>query len=556
MKVTPPQSVFSMPRVLLSALVFLALSLLGSSVFAQSLELPDIQLQRFRPAPGPADYLNVYGTGIPDHLEWDVGFWVDYADNPLQISTREQRYANTVDVQSTLSLIASIGLMDRFELGLLAPLTFLQTSEELQPILPPGSGRTNKLTKTGLNDWRLSAKYQLVDPLKEDFGLALVAALYMPIATQNTLTSDNGFGGELLAAADYWLWRGIRVGANFGYRYRAMHETFRDAVIGDELVWGVATQVPLLHKNLDAILEVDGAISVADKGGRGSLSRGEVPAEIKLAGRLRITDNWTLTAGAGTGLSDGVGTPDYRLFLSIGGYWVYGGKWNIDYRSPAFHGTVKECPDGTTTTSECPELDSDGDGVPDSVDLCPGTPPGTPVDTDGCPLYDDDFDSNLDGDDLPDVNPRCPDKPANYDGFEDKYGCPVKPDQKVVVTEDKIMILDKVHFETAKATILPESHDILNEVADTLEENPEITLLRVEGHTDSRGRRAYNQQLSQDRADSVRDFLVERGIDADRLTAVGYGMDEPIAENETEEGRAENRRVEFTILETASSVDD
>src|SRR5699024_10131597 len=102
------------------------------------------------------------------------------ADNPLQISTREQRYANTVDVQSTLSVIASMGLFNRIELGLLAPLTFLQTSEELQPILPAGSASSDKLGKTGLNDWRLSAKYQLIDPLKEDYGLALVAALYMP----------------------------------------------------------------------------------------------------------------------------------------------------------------------------------------------------------------------------------------------------------------------------------------------------------------------------------------------------------------------------------------
>jgi outer membrane protein OmpA-like peptidoglycan-associated protein len=568
---------------LLAAFALLSVAWMPADANAQDLNLPDIQLERFRPAPGPSDYLDVYGTGVPGHLEWDASFYLGYADNPMQISTRDYPYAETVDVQTSLSLLGSVGLFERFEVGLLLPLTVLQTSQGLQPILPPGSDKSTDLSTTGLNDWRLSGKYQILNPLEDELGLAVVGALYLPLATSDTLSSDAGFGGELLAAADYWLWRGIRMGVNVGYRYRAMNETFRASTIGDELLWGLAFAVPLFVRDLDAILEFDGAISVASKGGRTTLTSGEVPAEVKLAGRYRLTDDWTLTAGAGSGLTNGIGSPDFRLFLGIGGYWVYGGKWSMDYKSPAFYGEATPCPDGSTSEKGCPELDTDGDGVPDHVDRCPGTPPGTIVLTDGCPDEDldgdgipnsvdkcaedpedyDDFedgdgcpDPDNDGDGIVDTADDCDNQPENFNGFVDKDGCPDDPSQKVVVTKDKIIIVDKVHFETGKATIRQESYAILDAVTEVLNENPQIELLRVEGHTDDRGSASFNQKLSQKRADSVRQYLVEHGIDASRLTAVGYGEVKPIADNATAEGRGKNRRVEFTILESASSVDE
>lgn len=556
-KSTPARFALAM---LLGCLCFAGL--MGQSA-AQVTNLPDIQLQRFRPAPGPADYLNVYGTGVLSHLDWTASFYMDFADSPLQLSSRNERFSKTVDIQSALSLLGSVGFSDRLELGLLLPLTVLQTSQELSPILPPDAGSSKDLARTGVNDWRVSAKLQILNPLEEVMGLAVVGTVYLPIATQSTLTSDNGVGGELLAAADYWLWRGIRVGANLGYRYRAINQTFRDSTIGDEFIWGTAVNVPLFMRNLDAILELDGAVSLASKGGRSSLREGEVPLEVKLAGRYRLNEGWSLTAGGGAGLTPGVGTPDYRVFLGIGGYWVYGGKWSMEYKSPAFYGSQMRCPDGSQRLEDgsCPPLDSDGDGVPDSVDRCPGTPPGTRVGTDGCPTFDEDFDKNIEGEGLVDINPHCPDKPADYNGPMDKNGCPLPPPepptpQKVVVTKEKIVIIDKVHFETAKATIRPESFGILDEVSAVLQDNPQIKLLRIEGHTDSRGRPAFNQKLSQDRAESVRQYLIRQGVAPARLTAVGYGMDQPIADNNTAEGRAENRRVEFTILENASTVDE
>ena len=120
------------------------------------------------------------------------------------------------------------------------------------------------------------------------------------------------------------------------------------------------------------------------------------------------------------------------------------------------------------------------------------------------------------------------------------------------LTGDRIEILEKVYFETNRATIQKRSHSVLEQVASLLEANPDIELMRVQGHTDSRGDEEYNLKLSQQRAVSVKEFLIDEGIDPTRLSARGYGETHPISDNDTEEGRAENRRVEFHIIERSS----
>ncbi|MFP4599085.1 MAG: OmpA family protein [Persicimonas sp.] len=571
---------------LIVALFCLGLPLQGG---AQELELPSLQLERFRPATGPGDYLNVYGTVLPDHLEWDAGFYLGFSDDPMQIATANYPFKETIDLQTTTSFTGNIGLYDRFELGLLIPVTVLQTSQELQPILPAGSPRSTDLDLMGLNDWRLTGKVQALDLFEDPLGLAFIGGLYLPLGTSNTLTSDGGFGAELLAAVDYWLWRGIRMGANVGYRYRSTHEVIRDSTMGDEILWGLAFNIPLFVEELDAVLEVDGAVSVARDPSISRISRGEVATELKLAGRYALSEDWTATVGIGSSVGDGIGSPDLRVLAGIGGYWVSGGRWSHGYRGPAFHGTADPCPDapedwdGPVDQYGCPDRDSDGDGVPDSVDECPDTDPGVFVLTNGCPDDDidgdgipnsedecpedpedfDDFedddgcpDPDNDGDGIPDTADVCPNEPENFNGFMDEDGCPEDPDEKVTLTREKLVIADKVHFETAKATIRQDSHAILDEVAGALDENPQIELLRVEGHTDSRGSEDYNELLSQRRAESVRDYLIEAGVEPSRLTATGYGEAKPLADNDTEEGRSRNRRVEFTILETSENILD
>ena len=127
----------------------------------------------------------------------------------------------------------------------------------------------------------------------------------------------------------------------------------------------------------------------------------------------------------------------------------------------------------------------------------------------------------------------------------------VKP-RKAKVVGKRIEITEKVMFEYDKATIKVESHQLLNDVAAVMAENPKIKKVRIAGHTDSDGSDDYNKKLSQDRADAVMKFLVDAGIDPKRLEAKGYGEQKPIADNKTEEGKERNRRVEFNITHRAN----
>jgi OOP family OmpA-OmpF porin len=167
----------------------------------------------------------------------------------------------------------------------------------------------------------------------------------------------------------------------------------------------------------------------------------------------------------------------------------------------------------------CP-LDSDGDGVPDYLDQCSDTPKGVKVDEKGCPL-------DTDGDGVPDYRDLCPKTPKG--ATVDQRGC---------------WVFRGVFFETAKWTIKVEGHRALNEVVDILEKNPSLKV-QIEGHTDSRGSVPYNQDLSEKRAKSVRDYLEQKGIAQDRMKCVGYGSSKPAASNDTPEGMTQNRRVEF-----------
>lgn len=193
----------------------------------------------------------------------------------------------------------------------------------------------------------------------------------------------------------------------------------------------------------------------------------------------------------------------------------------------------------------CPHGDRDGDGITDPQDRCPDEPEDRDrfEDGDGCPDPDNDADSIADGDDL------CPLDPETVNGVQDQDGCPDEKLKLVRVDAEKgkIELSQKVFFAVGRTRIQRRSFDLLDEVAQALRQNPGLRLL-VEGHTDSQGAASTNLRLSQRRADAVRRYLVRQGIDPDRLTAIGFGEDKPIAHNRTRAGRERNRRVEFTIL--------
>jgi outer membrane protein OmpA-like peptidoglycan-associated protein len=137
-------------------------------------------------------------------------------------------------------------------------------------------------------------------------------------------------------------------------------------------------------------------------------------------------------------------------------------------------------------------------------------------------------------------------------GKPELQGC--KEKQLVRIQESSIDILEVVQFEYNKAAIQKRSFKLLDEVSKVIVNHPELKHLRVEGHTDDRGNDAYNKKLSQARAESVMRYLTEHGVAAERLVAVGYGEEKPVADNTTENGRTKNRRVEFKIIDASAAT--
>jgi outer membrane protein OmpA-like peptidoglycan-associated protein len=267
----------------------------------------------------------------------------------------------------------------------------------------------------------------------------------------------------------------------------------------------------------------------------------------------------------------------------VGLTWWFGGA---DSDHDGIPNKQDACPkqaedmDGFNDLDGCPDIDNDRDGILDANDRCPNQPEDMDgyQDTDGCPEADNDSDGVIDGQD------QCPEEAEDFDGFEDEDGCPewdndqdgvldsddrcpgTEPGAQVdefgcaitpVIPEPVVPvkpvalppadILEGVNFASGSSDLLPESIDVLLELAFTLQENPERRI-EVRGHTDATGNAALNLDLSQRRAQSVRASLIDMGVAPGRITAVGYGQDFPIADNGTRAGRAKNRRVEIYNL--------
>jgi len=232
---------------------------------------------------------------------------------------------------------------------------------------------------------------------------------------------------------------------------------------------------------------------------------------------------------------------------------------------------IDECPEtpeaawGKVDEKGCP-IDSDGDGVPDYIDACPETPAAAKgmVDANGCPL-------DSDGDGVPDYLDHCPNTPEAAKGYVDSIGCPLDNDGDGVpdyldqcptvpgteanrgcpeVKREVRQLLQKamqgIEFETGKAKIKKKSYALLDKIAVIFIEN-ENYRIEVQGHTDNTGKASANKKISEQRAKEVMKYMEKKGVPAERMTAVGYGQEQPIADNKTKAGRQKNRRVEFKI---------
>jgi outer membrane protein OmpA-like peptidoglycan-associated protein len=203
--------------------------------------------------------------------------------------------------------------------------------------------------------------------------------------------------------------------------------------------------------------------------------------------------------------------------------------------------------DGFQDNDGVPDPDNDGDGIPDKDDKCPGSDEtvaaGTNTmedfdgfqDKDGCPDPDNDNDGVLDEDD------KCPDEPETINEYKDDDGC---PDTKPEIDVGEAIVLEGVNFSSGSSKLTQNSKRILDKVVKTMKDNKELEV-EIRGYTDNTGSYNGNMKISQRRADSVRDYLVLSGIRPSRVQARGYGPESPIAPNNTSEGRAKNRRIEF-----------
>lgn len=583
---------------------FVATTLLASSASAQD----GFQVDQFEPLPAQGtNLLNLSKSEVLGHLKPSFGLFVHGQDDPLQVVDEESGdvVGRIVDHQIKAELMAALGLFDWLDIGLAVPFVLAQSGE--------GSSSFGIDTISGfaLGDIRITPKLRLLK--NADFGgvgLAIAAPLYIPSGDQDSFNGDGGFRAEPRVAFDYAS-DFLTIVANVGVAVRP-ERVSQNHVNGTALRYGLGAEVPIVDP-LSLIASWYGSVGLQDGRDPADLSAAADnaharPMELLGGVQLDLPANLVAQAGAGAGLNSSIGSPDFRVFASLN-YTPRGadsdgdgildndddcpqdpedkdrfedgdGCPDTDNDSDGILDTADECPDDPEDmdnfedTNGCPDPDNDQDGVLDVDDKCPDVA-GDPT-NEGCPLVD------TDGDGLFDPQDECPNDPEDKDQFEDENGCPdpdndsdgildaddqcplekevingVKdedgcPDEgktKVRVTEKSIEILDKVYFDSNKATIKTRSHDVLNQVASILKANPQITKIRIEGHTDSRGKDAHNLDLSKRRAEAVRYYLTQRGLTGERLAAEGFGETKPIATNDTKAGREENRRVEFNIAE-------
>ncbi|MFP2963213.1 OmpA family protein, partial [Myxococcus sp. 1LA] len=542
-----------------------------------------IDVQQYKPGPSSHDILGVQSAQVHSHLGWNVGVSVNYADKPLNfMDPRTGRYITAlVRSQVGVDLMGSVGLFDRFELGVLLPVT-LQRSQAA-PMVDPSFNQG--VGSGGIGDLRLVPKARLLE--EGSFGLALTVPVVLPTGGGSDFLGSSGVGVQPRLVAEYG--ERFRLAANVGVDFR-QEQQLRNLNVGNAVSYGVGAELPFSVREVPLALAATlvGAVNLEQQ------DTEERPLELLAALKYRALGGFSAHVGGGPGLTRGYGTPGFRLLAGFS----YSPEPSREPRQAAPVDTDGDgildiddaCPtepedkDGFQDSDGCPDPDNDADGIPDTADACPNepetvngfedtdgcpdvAPPPPPVDTDGdgimdpddgCPNEPEDKDGfqdedgcpdpDNDRDGIPDAQDKCPNEPETINGVDDEDGCPDKGTVKVLVDGERIVILEKVYFATGKDVILARSFPLLKQVAAVLRANPQVELVRIEGHTDDQGNDAKNLDLSQRRANNVRTFLVNAGIAADRMEAVGYGETKPVDTNKTAKGRENNRRVGFTIL--------
>jgi outer membrane protein OmpA-like peptidoglycan-associated protein len=560
-----------------------ALALLGAVLAVSPFASADdegFSVNRFEPAERGSDWFSQDSLNIAGNGRFAFGFTGDWAHEPLVVYDEDgDEVAAIIEDQLFIHLGGNVTLFDRLRLGLSLPLAVYQNGDQV--VLDGTAFGANDDPTNG--DLRLSADVRILGKYRDPFSLAAGVRVFLPTGSQDAFTGDGQVrvAPRVMAAGDIGQ---LVYAANLGFYYRAQNQTFAATQTGSEVFAGASLGVRLFDDKLLLGPEVN--VSTVVEEGDAVFDKGTTPLELILGGHYFLGDEIRIGAGFGPGLTRGLGAPEWRGLLSFD--WIQ----SVEEKKPVAVAPSDRDSDGVLDKDDaCPDVpgeknddpakngcpppgDKDQDGVLDPDDACvdePGEKTDDPK-TNGCPPPDRDGDGVLDRDDA------CPDEPGEKSDDPAKNGCPKPKDRDadtIVDPEDacpdaagppnadpkkhgcpaarvekgQIKIIERVEFKYNSAELSKESEPVLQAVLQVLEAHPEFTKVRVEGHTDDKGNDKYNKTLSQRRAQSVVNWLVKKGIDRKRLAAAGFGEEKSIDTNATDEGRQNNRRVEFHIDE-------
>ena len=548
----------------------------SAMALGQTAAIPDVALNRYEPAERGSEWFANESLDFRGDFRPAFGAIGDYGHAPYTILNPDgTKNAVVIENAMYLHLGMAFVVIERLRVGLHLPIAVAQN----------GTSRTidsrvfTAPSRGGLGDLRINTDLRLAGAYGGPFTVALGGRLWVPTSADSQYIGDNKvrIGPRVTFAGDIGTF--VYAGS-IGAVYRADDTPLNRHPNGTEATFSAAIGLRVANRKLVLGPELYGSTVVTKSDtvfGARTTPMGMLVSLHYTAGPL------LLGLGAGPGLSSTIGTPEFRGLASLDyipeiekapataliaadrdGDGVMDsddacgdipGVRTVDPRvngcpadrdgdgmidnedaCPAMAGVRTNDP----TTNGCP-ADGDKDGITDGVDACPevaGTKTDDPK-TNGCPA-DRDKDGILDPEDA------CPDAPGPKSSDPKRNGCPL-----VFIDKGQVRITEQIRFKTKSAEI-EAGQNIIDEVAKTLKDHPEIQHLRVQGHTDNVGKAVYNKDLSRKRAASVVAALVRAGVPKTSLSSEGFGLEKPIEDNGTEEGRAANRRVEFHIEEAAS----
>ena len=538
---------------------------LGSSAHAQNQPQFSINAQTFRPAIGPENIFTVEGSRTPGRWVPMANAVFEWAYRPLRLlSDRDgTTVADTVPNMVTLHLTGGIGLTNWLSLGLDLPIVVYQGFDRNTPPGDVPTGREPSLA--GVGDLRVVGKIRILDNTVSGFGLAFVPQITFPTGDGTQFRGDDAFGFEPRFAFDYRTKGGFIVALNASIFLRTAEQQARNVKVSYAGArYGLGAYLPL-PMNFGIAGELIGATSF--------LNAQDIYSPLELYAGVRWTHatGITVNVGGGPGLTPVAGSPQVRLFASVGYLPMARAKEQVkpkvvdlDPDRDGLIGKYDRCPTeyGPPENQGCPDVDTDKDGIVDRLDQCPNEP--GPKENNGCP------DKDRDGDGLLDRLDSCPDQPGplenngcplldtDKDGIPDKDDkCPYEPGPKetngcppprkfIKVEEGEIKLLQQILFATNKWDIKPASFPLLDEVVSVLKSRTTMTV-DIQGHTDERGKRPWNIQLSKNRAEAVRKYLVDHGVPGERMKSDGFGPDKPLCTEKTAACYDKNRRTQFLV---------